>query len=205
MALMILKPNKVHWMTFSGHSDTELAIWVKNWKFDSIWARKVGVPCLNLANCPWSSFGWLETWTHPFTALFSAKFQISWLKEVVLCLNDQKKNKLDLHAFTRLQNHQNRVRRAGWYNWKGAFLKMPLMILMPNKVQWMIFYFFWSFTHWTSHFSQKLEIWLNLSQGGGGSLFEHGQLSMILFWLTWNMDPSLPRSLLQRVANKVCV
>ena len=36
----------------------------------------------------------------------------------------------------------------------------------------------------------KLEIWLNLSQEGGGSLFEHDQLSMIPFLLTWiNPNP----------------
>ena len=48
---------------------------------------------------------------------------------------------------------------------------------------------------------KKLEIWLNLSQGGGGSLFEDGQLSMILFWLTWNMDPSLHCLILCKISN----
>ena len=43
----------------------------RNLVLDTIWARKVGVPCLN--NCPWSPFCWLEIWTHPFTTLFQTK------------------------------------------------------------------------------------------------------------------------------------
>ena len=48
---------------------------------------------------------------------------------------------------------------------------------------------------------KKLEIWLNLSQGGGGSLFEHGQLSMILFWLTLNMEPPLHCLIFFQISN----
>ena len=96
-----------------------------------------------MANCPWSSFGWLWTWTHPFTASFCVKFQISWLKKVVLCLNDQKKNIFDLVAFTGLQNFQNKVRYAWWYQRKGPFLTSVLNIIKSNEVnKWFLDFFY---------------------------------------------------------------
>ena len=88
---------------FSGHFNIGQPRFVK--KFDTIWAMDVGVPCLNLANCPWPHFGWIKAWTHPFTDLVSVKFQISWLIWLCLCPNDQKKKEFDLQAFTTVQNH----------------------------------------------------------------------------------------------------
>ena len=36
---------------------------------------------------------------------------------------------------------------------------------------------------------KKFDIWLSWSQQGGGSLFDHGQLSMTSIWLNQNMGP----------------
>ena len=92
---MILKPCQslhIKFWFFSGHFNIGQPRFVK--KFDTIWAMDVGVPCLNLANCPWPHFGWIKAWTHPFTDLVSVKFQISWLIWLCLCPNDQKKKRI---------------------------------------------------------------------------------------------------------------
>jgi len=47
-----------------------------------------------------------------------------------------------MQALTRLQNHLNQVRFVGQYQRKGPFLKTVLLILKPNKVEWIIFQLF---------------------------------------------------------------
>ena len=140
MALMILKSNKIQWMTFyffSSHSDTELATWDK---------RKMNLP--QFEPVKWGSLFehgqlsmilfWL-TWDmdQPLhcTTLFSAKIEIFWPAEIALCLHEQKKINFDLRAFTWSQNYQNQVRYARWYQRRGPFLKLVLILLKSKKAQ----------------------------------------------------------------------
>ena len=104
-----------------------------------------------------------------------------------------------MQNLTRRQNHQNQVKYAERYDWKGAFLRMALMILKTNKVKWMTFscHSDTGLAIWV----KKLEIGLNSSQEVRGSLFALGKLSMILFWLTWNMDPPLHCLIFCKISN----
>ena len=132
---MILKPCQslhIKFWFFSGHFNLGQPRFVK--KFDTIWAMDVGVPCLNLANCPWPHFGWIKAWTHPFTDLVSVKFQISWLGKVVLCLNDQKKKYIWFGCLYRASKFSNKFRYAWQYQRKRPFLTSVLIIIKSNEV-----------------------------------------------------------------------
>ena len=105
----------------------------------------------------------------------------------------EKKSKFNMQALTRLQNHLNQVRFVGRYQRKGPFLKTVLMILKPNKVDWIIFLTF------SGHSDlglptpvKKFEIWLNLSQGCVGLVFCVIQylvyLNKSIIWIVWIRD-----------------
>ena len=105
----------------------------------------------------------------------------------------RKKSKFNMQALTRLQNHLNQVRFVGRYQRKGPFLKTVLMILKPNKVDWIIFLTF------SGHSDlglptpvKKFEIWLNLSQGCVGLVFCVIQylvyLNKSIVWIVWIRD-----------------
>ena len=159
---MILKPCQslhIKFWFFSGHFNIGQPRFVK--KFDTIWAMDVGVPCLNLANCPWPHFGWIKAWTHPFTDLVSVKFQISWLIWLSICPNDQKKKNLTCKLLLRFRIIKTESDMHRHFSERGHFWKLFWSFWSQMKSNKWIFDFFWSFRHWTSRMKQ--EIW-NLPQ-----------------------------------------
>ena len=95
-----------------------------------------------------------------------------------------------MQGLTRLQNCQNKVRYPGRWQRKWPFLTIVLNILKANKIWWD------NLLTFSGHLDteepiqvRKFDLWLSWSQQGGGSLFDHGLLSMTSIWLNQNMGP----------------
>ena len=95
-----------------------------------------------------------------------------------------------MQGLTRLQNCQYKVRYSGLWQRKWPFLTIVLNILKANKIWWD------NLLTFSGHLDtegpipvRKFDLWLSWSQQGGGSLFDHGQLSMTSIWLNQNMGP----------------
>ena len=155
-------------LTFSGHSDTKLAIWLKKLE---IWHNlsQGGEGSLFEHGQLFMILFWLTLNMDPplHCLIFCQISDFLTEKGCSMSKWPEKTNKFDLVAFTGLQNFQNKVRYAWRYQRKGPFLTSVLIIIKSNEVNKWIFDFFLPCGHWNTHFSQKCEIWLNLSNGGG--------------------------------------